>query len=296
MKVTESARPHFFKCHSRLGMVNLPNGGTELNLGVEDGPDAVLSRTFLGRFGRAKVEEFNFPLPEEIKKSTYLKVMALSSKKMADLINLKLVEDETQVVVGGDHSVAFGALMAVLQRVKADRVGYIQFDSHGDVHLHRTSPSGNFHGMWLRPFLDEFDVPAIAEVSPDRLKPGQLMFVGNLELEPEEETVFKDKQIEVINSADITNDKNLAVDRMAKFTKRYEHVHISFDIDTFERGTASATGTPAENGLAPGDVWTMLEVLRPLTQKSIDLVEVNPTKPNPELTIKTARKVLLALI
>jgi arginase len=291
-------KPHFFKVHSRLGMINLPNKGHELNVGVEDGADAVLNEGFLSSFGgQPQVTSFDFPLPEAVDKKNYLAVMAERSAKLADLINKNLGPDELQVVVGGDHSVAFASLLAVTKRVDPSKIGYIQFDSHGDVHLNGTSPSGNFHGMWLRPFLSDFDVADISRLIDGRLNNGQVMFIGNQELEPEEKNVFKAHQIIVVSSDDLTKSKSDALGTVKKFTNGFEHIHISFDIDVFDRQLVSATGTPAEAGMSKPEVFEILQILKPaLGRSSVDLVEVNPRKPGAADTIKMAQEVLSALL
>ena len=291
-----SVRPHFFKTYSRLGMINVPHKGTKLNLGVEDGSDSVITKEFLRHFSNPRVTAYKFPLPQDIKESDYQKTIAQLSKKFAELVNTSLSPNETQVVVGGDHSVAFGSLLAVLTRMDPASVGYIQFDSHGDVHLFKTSPSGNFHGMWLRPFIDEFDSPGIAAVVPSSLKPGQIMFIGNLELEDEEKKVFASKKIINITSDDLSKNKLVSLAHIRKFIEKFNHIYISFDIDVFNRKLVSATGTPAENGFWPDEVFDVLDILSHAKRKSIDLVEVNPHRENSRATIEMAQKVLLRLV
>lgn len=290
-----SVRPHFFKAYSRLGMINLPHKGSALNIGVEDGPDSIITKEFMRNFSSAKITDFRFPLPEEIQKEDSLKLMAQFSKKLARLINASLAPNETQVVVGGDHSVAFGSLLAVLTRMDPASVGYIQFDSHGDVHLFNTSPSGNFHGMWLRPFIGEFDSPAIASLVPAGLKSNQILFIGNLELDDEEKKIFASKKIINISSNDLSKDRQKSLSRVKVFVERFDHIHISFDIDVFNREFVSATGTPAENGLGSDEVFEVLDLLERIKNKSIDLVEVNPRKENSQTTVEMAQKVLLKL-
>ena len=48
--MTNTKRIHFFKAYSRLGIMNVPWGGSEMNLGVEYGSDAILSDEFLSLF------------------------------------------------------------------------------------------------------------------------------------------------------------------------------------------------------------------------------------------------------
>lgn len=288
--------PHFFKTYSRLGMINVPNKGTKLNLGVEDGPDSVVTEDFLKYFNNPPVTTYKFPLPENIQKDDYQKIIAQQSKKFSELINTSLPPNEIQVVVGGDHGVVFGSLLAVVSRMDPAGVGYIQFDSHGDVHLFKTSPSGNFHGMWLRPFIGEFDSSAIASLVPAGLKSNQILFIGNLELDDEEKKIFTSKKIINISSDDLSKDRQKSLSRVKEFIERFDHIHISFDIDVFNRKFVSATGTPAENGLQPKEVFDILDVLALVKRKSIDLVEVNPRKKNSQSTVEIAQKVLLKLI
>lgn len=290
-------QPHFYKVYSRLGLINLPNHGHTPNVGVEDGPDAVLTDAFLSSFPKeTAVDSFSFPLPEAIDKKSYLAEMAAHSLKLANLINKTLQPGETQVVVGGDHSVAFGSLLALIRRVDPKRIGYIQFDSHGDVHRYSTSPSGNFHGMWLRPFIDPFDASEISRLVDGYLGKGQLMFVGNLELESEEENVFKDNKIEVVPSEEILESKDSALARIKEYASSFDHIHISFDVDVFDRQLVSATGTPAQHGMTKPQVFEILEVLKPLPTKSIDVVEVNPRKAGSTATIEIAQEVLSNLL
>lgn len=277
-------RPHFFKAHSRLGIINIPHGGTERNVGVEYGPDAVLSKSFLDSYQNPPVSAFSFPLPEEIDQNTYTSQIAHSSKKFCDFINEQIRAHETQVVVGGDHSVAFGSLLAVLKRFENKKIGYVQFDSHGDVNLFSSSPTGNFHGMWLRPFFGDFDNPEILDLIHETLRPEQILFIGNLDLDPEEQKFFTDKKISTISKSNSVN--------LEKFIKKFSHIHVSFDIDVFDKKLVSATGTPARNGLSAQGVFPLLAIISKAKSISFDLVEVNPKKRGVKKTVKLAQDVI----
>lgn len=277
-------RPHFFKAHSRLGIINIPHGGTERNVGVEYGPDAILSKSFLDSYQNPPVSSFSFPLPEEIDQNTYTSQIAHSSKKFCDFINARLQPGEMQVVIGGDHSVAFGSLLAVLKRVENKKIGYVQFDSHGDVNLFSSSPTGNFHGMWLRPFIGDFDNTEIQNLISETLRPEQLLFIGNLDLDPEEQKFFTDKKI-----SNISKSNSVALE---KFIRKFDNIHISFDIDVFDKKLVSATGTPARHGLTVHEVFPLLSIISKAKSISFDLVEVNPKKRGAKKTIKLAQDVI----
>lgn len=289
------ATPHFFSLQSRLGLKYPPIGSTELNIGVEQGGNAILSPDFTFEFDQLNVSRLLFPLPEDITEAEdYLKRVAEEYATAANFIKSQLKPDRIQVVLGGDHSVGFPSLLAVLQREQASNVGVIMFDSHADLHLQSTSPSGNIHGMWMRMLCNGFDHPTIQEVVTEKLPYNNLRYVGNLLTEPEEDRFLAEHHIAVSSSEDLAS-KNIKQD-LKHFVQSFPHIHVSFDIDIFQQTLVAATGTPNPNGMTKDEVFPLLEVFQHAKSLSIDLVEVNPQKPKAEQTIDLARDVLRVLL
>lgn len=286
---------HFFKAYSRLGMIYIPMGGTKLNLGVEKGSDAVLTRQFLKSFKNSTVSSFTFPLPEQINVKKDKEIIAHSSKQFADFINENLKENEVQFVIGGDHSVAFSSLLAVLARLKTKKVGYIQFDSHGDINLFKTSPTGNFHGMWLRPFIGNFDSQVIKNLVKKTIPPKAVLYFGDVELDPEEKRFFKENKIRNFREVDLVKRKTEVHKSLKKYVSQFDHLHVSFDIDVFAKKFVRATGTPSKAGLSPAEVLPLLKIINKAKSLSVDLIEVNPDKRDYRQTVKMAQKVLTEL-
>jgi len=286
--------PHFYNLRSRLGMINLPHRMDEFNVGVEEGGDEILSEDFLSKFPRSTVDSLTFPMPDDIDRKKYFETIVESLHKATDLIEETLQDDEMQIVVGGDHSVAFSSLVALLRRLHSHSVGYIQVDSHPDINTVATSPTGNFHGMWMRPFVGGYDNEQINQLVPHVLKPEQILYVGNLDMDPEEEQLISDKKIQTI-SVDLLRNGS-AQDEIKKFFESFEHIHLDIDIDGFDRSIAPATGIPAKNGLLYKDVEPILELFRKKVGRSLDLVEVNPQRDKGEKTVKLAQKIIINAI
>lgn len=286
--------PHFYNLRSRLGMINLPHRMDEFNVGVEEGGDAILTEEFLAKFTRSIIDSFNFALPEDIDRKKYFETIVEYSQKAIDLIEETLQDDEMQVVVGGDHSVAFSSLAALLRRQHSHSVGYIQIDSHPDINTIATSPTGNFHGMWMRPFIGGYDNEQINLLVPHILKPEQILYIGNLDLDPEEEQMIENKNIQMVPIDALRNGNSVA--QIRTFFESFEHIHLDIDIDGFDRTIAPATGIPAENGLLYKDVEPVLELFRKKEGRSMDLVEVNPQRDKGEKTVKLAQKIILNAI
>jgi len=288
--------PHFFKIHSRFGLIHLPYKFSELNIGVEDGSDAILSKDFLSSYPSFSVSEFNFPRYEDIDKSQYKELLAQYSKECIEFIQNNIKTDEQQIVIGGDHSVTFPSFAVALQRFDPQRVGYIQFDSQGDIHTFLSSHSGNFHGMFVRPFVDTFDYKPIEDLIPHKLPRENLLYLGNLDLEIEEIEYFKQNNIRNIVKQEMQESPEKTLEFVSRFINKFEHIHITFDVDVFNRSLVTATGTPAPDGWMKDDIFQILNILNKHKSFTFDLVEVNPKKENAEPTISLAQEVLQTIL
>lgn len=288
--------PHFFKLYSRFGIINPPYKWKEINYGVEKGPDTVLSEEFLRQFPKSSVSRYVFPNYEDIEKRSYRKVLAKALRESSEFIDSQFHKGEQQIVVGGDHSVTFPSFAAVLKRFSPAKVGYIQFDSQGDIHTFASSHSGNFHGMFVRAFVDIFDDNVIDALIPKKIPFENVLFVGNLDLEIEETEYFAQKKIRNMRKEKIKSNKENVLYEIQAFTKKFEHLHITFDVDVFDRSLVSATGTPAPDGWSKNDIFSILHVLNKHASFSFDLVEVNPIKPHAKSTVSLAQEVLSTML
>ncbi len=278
-------------------MRNIPYKGTALNIGVENGSEYVLSESFL-KENDPKVDKFHFSNPEDLNGKDYYQVIAEESAMFAEMIKSTLANDEIPIVIGGDHSVSFASTLAVLHKYKHVNVGVIQIDSHADLHLTTTSPSGNFHGMYLRPFFDKFDDKNINQMTSGfQLPASNLLYIGNLETETEEDKFIKENNIQVLSGKMWDKDLISTIMLLKSFVHNMDHIHISFDIDVLNASLVSATGTPAANGLELNLVIDILNIIKKnATSYSFDLVEVNPAKPESERTIAVAQQILNTIV
>lgn len=285
-------RVHFYKAKSRLGIINPPFGQKDLNFGVEDAPDAILTKEFLKQFDSV-VSEFTFSLPEHINKSKYLDLFAHEASSFKDLINRTLKPQEMQVVIGGDNSVTFSSLLALLERVRdPNKLGYIQFDSHGEMNLYATSPTKNFHGMYLRPFLDSFDIHKIKGLISKKLILKNILFIGDLNLDKEEKVFFNKMGFKNIDRSDVLGRLDLVLKELKEFVSRFDDLHVNFDVDVFNSKEVMATGIPSHKGFVFKDLLPIIKVVSTYKNFSLDLCEVNPKKTGVKETIDIAQKVI----
>lgn len=287
--------PHFYKARSRLGTHRPPYRQKNINFGVEKAPDFILTSDFISKFQKAAVDTFDFPLPETIKPVGLFSVIANYYAGVKKKIIKTLRPGETQVIVGGDDSVTFPSILASLELVNTEKFGYVRFDSHADMNLYKDSPTKNFHGMYMRPLYGKFDIFEIENMVDNKLKPENSVFIGNLDIDPQEKIFFEKIGINKIDKKK-SFDRNEAIGIISKLVEQMHHIHISIDIDAFDKNIAPATGIPADNGLTRKDISPILDILKKANSISFDLVEVNPLKPGASETISLAQEIIERLL
>jgi len=197
----------------------------------------------------------------------------------ADAVERSLKAGAFPVVIGGDHSLAIGALAGVA-RVKGPQ-GIVWIDAHADMNTPLTSPTGNLHGMAMAGALGDIrDVFPPAQFPAPSVEPGRCVFVGLRDLDPGEKRALRERGMSCFTMSDI--------DRMgmAKVMERAVEIagrgpgslHVSFDIDALDPTTAPGTGTPVAGGLTYREAHLAMEMAAESgVAHSIELVEVNPT-------------------
>lgn len=292
--------PYFFKVKSRIGLTHPPIRHSEFNFGVEEAADAVLTEEFLSGVANPHTDSFVFSDPEKIPHEKYWQIITGQLKALKDLINSRIKADETQVVLGGDNTVTLSSLEAVIERVgNPSKIGYIQFDSHGEMHQSETSISKNFHGMYMRPFFDKFDQPDIDSLVPAKMQTNQILAVGDIVFDgenTEEERFYKENNIRNISREEFNKDKQGRLEEIDAFLNRFEHIHVNFDVDVFDRSVSEATGLPEDGRWFKDEVFTILDLIFKRPGVSLDMVEINPKKPGAEKTVKLAREIILKLL
>lgn len=286
----------FYKIYSNLGIKGMPNRQKERNDGVYYGPDAVLGKNFLKSYKAREVRAFCFVRAEKISGKNLYRIFALEAKKCKREILASLRGEDALFAIGGDNSITLPVLLSDIERFGADNVGILFFDTHGDIHSRVTSPSGNFHGMYLRPFFGKFDAPEIEKLVPRKFSGKDIVyFGGEFDFEKEEEEFMDRLKIRRFSKNEIRKNFGAVKKRLNDFLRTHRHIHVNFDIDVFDKSLVRATGMPSESGLSKKDVFKLLKIISKHSSKTVSLSELNPEKKGRNKTVKIAREVLAAL-
>ena len=292
--------PSTYLISSQLGLLHLPQGKAERNVGVEEGPQAVVTPALAEEL-QLQTHVFTYSLPEDVPPEDYHQVFAKEAARSKD----QIIDFTTQwsthslksIVIGGDHSVALAHVAALLQSVAhPEDLGIVMMDSHADVNLRSTSPTGNIHGMWMRPVVDHFDVPELDALIPNKLPVENIMYVGNLDRDPAEKEYFDHYNIPVFSVEFLRQMPKEAAHLFSVWCSELSHLHLSIDIDGFDGSVAPATGIPCPAGFLLEDITPLFEEVKKLSSWSLDLVEVNPRKAGAEQTVALAQEVLRFLV
>jgi agmatinase len=173
------------------------------------------------------------------------------------------------VVVGGDHSVPFGAIAACAR--KHGRIGVLHFDAHADLREAYQDFTWS-HASIMFNVIER--IPGVT----------RLVQVGIRDLgEREHEKIRASKgRIHTLFDADWQRAKFEGASLRELVRKRLselpEKVYVSFDVDGLDPILCPNTGTPVPGGLTWPEALLWLEELRASGKQvvGLDLNEVNP--------------------
>ncbi len=225
--------------------------------GSRRGPAAILEAS-------ANMELYD----EELRKETYLagihtaeflEADARGPKEMVESVRGVVADivshGKIPVVLGGEHSISFGAVQAV--REKYPKLSVLQLDAHADM---RDSYQGS-------PYSHASVARRISEIAP-------LTQAGIRSMSPEE-AAFLPKSGVKTYSADFVHDERGWKEKICKNLK--SDVYISIDLDVLDPAFMPSTGTPEPGGITWWDLTGLIrEVSRRCRIRGFDVVELAP--------------------
>lgn len=201
-----------------------------------------------------------------------------------------LDDDRLPVVLGGDHSIPFGAIAAAARRHRG--LGVLHFDAHADLRPayegFEWSHASIFHNVLER----SSEVATLVQVGVRDLGERELEYIRSSQ--GRVQTLFDRDWRDA--GHDGINRRALAREWIERLPER---VWISFDIDGLDPALCPNTGTPVPGGLSWHDAQLWLGELARSDRRvvGVDLCEVNPgPAPRSSLDALVGARLLYALI
>lgn len=201
-------------------------------------------------------------------------------RMLADKVEKAVADGTTPLILGGDHSIAIGTQAGLARRTT--KRGLLWFDAHADINTHKTSPSGNIHGMPVSAILGLGDA-ALADFDRKgpKIDPARVCIIGLRSVDNAEAVILEASGVTYYTMRDI-DERGMrrvideAVGIAAKGGDR-DAVHLSFDLDAVDPQWAPGTGTTVPGGLTYREAHLAMEMLADAdVLGSLEFVEVNP--------------------
>jgi len=225
-------------------------------------------------------------IPEQKKEgdphAKYLKEIAATCTKHAELVLKSLELGKIPLALGGDHSVAAGTVAGVAEfyRRRNEKIGLIWIDAHTDINTPESSPSGNVHGMPLAATmgLGPAELSNIFNFSP-KVIPENCVLVGVRDIDAIERANVRRAGIHVLTMRDIDERgmRTVMEEALRIAGRGTAGYHVSLDMDWIDPEDAPGVGTPVRGGATYREAHLAMEIIADHGRMlSFEIVEVNP--------------------
>ena len=275
----------------KVRIIGVPMDLGQSRRGVDMGPSALRVAGLQARLKHLghQVEDIgNIPVkqPEEMpvgeKRAKYMAEIAETCKDLAEIVQKCLEEDFVPLVLGGDHSIAAGAVSGVAAyfRKEKKQIGYIWLDAHGDMNTPESSPSGNVHGMPLAAVMG-YGAPELVDLLgfKPKVEPQNIVLVGVRDLDVQERRLVKKSGVRVFTMRDIDERgmREVMADALKYATDDTDGISVSLDMDFVDPSDAPGVGTPVRGGVTYREAHLAMEMIADSdAMASMEVVEINP--------------------
>ncbi|HXM92213.1 MAG TPA: arginase [Candidatus Dormibacteraeota bacterium] len=275
----------------KVRIIGVPMDLGQSRRGVDMGPSALRVAGLQARLKQLghQVEDIgNIPVkqPEEMpvgeKRAKYMAEIAETCKDLAEIVQKCLEEDFVPLVLGGDHSIAAGAVTGVAAhfRKQKKQIGYIWLDAHGDMNTPESSPSGNVHGMPLAAVMG-YGAPELVDLLgfKPKVEPQNIVLVGVRDLDLQERRLVKKSGVRVFTMRDIDERgmREVMADALKYATDDTDGISVSLDMDFVDPSDAPGVGTPVRGGVTYREAHLAMEMIADSdAMASMEVVEINP--------------------
>ncbi|HNT38005.1 MAG TPA: arginase [Rubrivivax sp.] len=274
---------------TRVSLIGAPTDVGASARGGSMGPEALRVAGLLQalqRHGVEVVDRGNLPGPGNpwqaaVDGYRHLPEVVAWNGVVHDAVLAELQADRLPILLGGDHSLAFGSIAAVARHVRAQgrRLRVLWLDAHADFNTRTLTPSGNLHGMPLA-CLCGHGPPQLLALG-DRipaLQPRQVRQIGVRSVDAGEKHLVHEAGLEVfdmrfIDEMGMRHAMELALATLDANT----HLHLSFDVDFLDPGIAPGVATTVPGGPTYREAQLCMEMIADSGRlASLDIVELNP--------------------
>ena len=293
----------------KIRIIGVPLDLGQSRRGVDMGPSAVRVaglESKLEALGYIVEDKGNVPVALAETKSSgdpqakYLKEIAETCSKEAELVIQTLEAGKIPLVLGGDHSIAVGTVSGVAEfyRRSKQRIGLLWIDAHSDINTPESSPSGNVHGMPLGAIMGLFPGPLTDMYGfCPKVKPDNVVLVGIRDVDHVERENIRKAGVHAFTMRDIDErGMRVVMEEALRLAGRNTiGYHVSLDMDWIDPEDAPGVGTPVWGGATYREGHLAMEIIADHGRLlSFEIVEVNPVLDEHNQTAELAVELALS--
>lgn len=257
-----------------------------------------LNSDFFARYEAVNVKTDNSPLFTGFisPSAKFINAILGVEKRVCNIVADTLQKGDFPMVIGGDHSTAFGTIAGIKKAFPDKRLGVIWIDAHADLHTPYTTPSGNVHGMPLAMALaiDNLEcqtneppketvhiwdeIKKIGVAGP-KLNPEDIVFISLRDTESPEDYLVEKHGMRVFRTDEVRKAGAAKVAQLAlEKLNACDLIYVSFDVDSMDSSISVGTGTPVAGGLTAEEARVInSELVKSRKVCCWEVVEINPT-------------------
>jgi arginase len=197
-------------------------------------------------------------------------------------VRRSLETGEVPLVLGGDHSIAIGTVSGVAEhfRSRAQKIGLIWVDAHGDMNTPESSPTGNIHGMPLATICG-MGHPRLVEIGGfwPKVERHNVCLIGIRDIDEVERRIVRESGIHAYTMRDVDERGMRAViqESIGFASDGTAGFHVSFDLDGMDPRDVPGTGTPVKGGINWREANLLMETVSDSARMtSLEITELNP--------------------
>jgi arginase len=293
----------------RIAIIGAPLDMGSDRRGVDMGPSALRVANLNARLAALgfDIEDCgNVPvvqpesLPEGHAQAKYLHAIAAACERLGETVSRVADNDQTPLVLGGDHSVAVGTVSGLARHLnkRGQKMGLIWIDAHADMNTPETSPTGNVHGMPLAAIvgLGPCELVNMFGFHP-KVDPANVVLVGIRDVDRTEGPNVRQSGIKYFTMRDLDERgmRSVMESALSIATAGTNGFHLSLDLDCVDPEVAPGVGTPVPGGMTYREAHLAMEMVADSGQMlGMEVVEVNPVIDEVNRTANLAVELILS--
>jgi arginase len=216
-------------------------------------------------------------------------------------VEASLLEGNTPVTIGGDHSMGAGSISGLAAAKNAHgRIGVLWIDAHADMNTPDTSHTQAFHGMPVTALFGMGDHEYASLAGENSvLRPEHICFIGLRDLDEAEERYMEELGINAFYMRDVKKEGLAKVmnEALSIITSDTDYRFLSLDVDGLDPEDAPATGTAVEDGIRVAELLPLLQkTVHDIHFDGFEIAEYNPMLPGKEKTTETICSLLKTML